>query len=178
MTLARSVRIFIENRDNRLMRRLHRWRAPRWVRVWMIAATRLGDGWLWYGLGIILLIAGGSKQLAAVESATTAALSSVLLFLLLKRVFHRPRPCEVEPHCWAHILPPDRFSFPSGHSITAFAVAIALGTCYPGFQIPLLVVAVSIALSRIMLGLHYLSDVVAGSLLGIALGIAFFHVFH
>ncbi len=178
MTPTRSVRTFIETRDIQLMRHLHRWRAPRWVRVWMIAATRLGDGWLWYGLGIVLLIAGGPKQLAAVESATSAALSSVLLFLLLKRVFHRPRPCEVEPHCWAHILPPDKFSFPSGHSITAFAVAIALGICYPAFQVPLLVVAVSIALSRIMLGLHYLSDVVAGAVLGTVLGLAFFHVFH
>ena len=178
MISARSIRTFIESGDHRLMRRLHHWRAPRWIRVWMIAATRLGDGWLWYGLGIALLIAGGPKQLAAAESATSAALSGVLLFLLLKRVFHRPRPCELEPHCWAHILPPDKFSFPSGHSITAFAVAIALGTSYPAFQIPLLVVAISIALSRIMLGLHYLSDVVAGAILGSALGVMFFYVFH
>ncbi len=178
MMLTYSVRIYIERRDQRLMRRLHRWHAPRWVRVWMIAATRLGDGWLWSGLGIALLIAGGPRQLAAVESAGFSALSSVLLFLLLKRLFHRSRPCEIEPHCWAHILPPDQFSFPSGHSITAFAVAIPLGACYPAVQFPLLVVAVSISLSRIMLGMHYLSDVVAGAILGSALGMVFFHAFH
>jgi len=37
-------------RDQRLMRRMNRWRAPRWFRIWMIAATRMGDGWIWYGL--------------------------------------------------------------------------------------------------------------------------------
>jgi undecaprenyl-diphosphatase len=178
MTLTHAVRLFIETRDHRLMRRLHRWRAPRWVRVWMIAATRLGDGWLWYAFGIALLIARGPRQLAAVESAGSAAVTSVILFLLLKRIFHRRRPCEIEPHCWSRVLPPDQFSFPSGHTITAFAIAIPLAACYPAVEIPLLVVAVSIALSRIMLGMHYLSDVVAGAILGSTIGILFFHVFH
>ena len=44
----------IERRDHRVMRRLNRWRAPRWIRYWMIAATRLGDGWLWYSLAAVL----------------------------------------------------------------------------------------------------------------------------
>jgi undecaprenyl-diphosphatase len=178
MIHARSVRSFIETRDDRLMRRLHRWHAPRWVRLWMIVATRLGDGWLWYGLGIWLLIEGGSKQLAAVESAGAAAISGVVIYVILKRVFRRRRPCDIEPHCWSRVLPPDQFSFPSGHSISAFAVAIALGACYPAFLIPLLFLALSIALSRIVLGMHFLSDVIAGASLGSVLGILFFHVFH
>jgi undecaprenyl-diphosphatase len=178
MILTRSVRAFIVTRDDRLMRRLHHWQAPRWVRAWMIAATRLGDGWLWYGLGIALLIAGGAKQLAAVESAGAAAISGVFLYVLLKRIFRRRRPCDIEPHCWARVLPPDQFSFPSGHSISAFAVAIALGACYPEFLVPLLFLALSIAVSRIVLGMHYLSDVIAGASLGSALGVLFFHLFH
>ncbi|HEV3218828.1 MAG TPA: phosphatase PAP2 family protein [Candidatus Acidoferrales bacterium] len=178
MIHTRSVRMFIDSRDKRVMRRLHRWRAPRWVRMWMMVATRLGDGWLWCGIGIALLIVGGPRQLAAVESAGAAALSSVLLFLLLKRIIHRPRPCEIEPHCWSQATPPDKFSFPSGHTITAFAITIALGTCYPAFQFPLLVVAASIGLSRIVLGMHYLSDVIAGTFLGSTLGLVFFYVFH
>src|SRR6266851_1518763 len=55
MTVTRTVWGFIERRDHRLMRRMNRWRAPRWIRYWMIAATRMGDGWLWYGLGAMLL---------------------------------------------------------------------------------------------------------------------------
>src|ERR1700732_4851735 len=49
---------FIENRDHRVIRQMNRWRAPRWFRIWMILSTRLGDGWLWYGLGIMLLARG------------------------------------------------------------------------------------------------------------------------
>jgi len=49
------------------MRRLNRWRAPRWIRYWMIAATRLGDGWLWYSLAAILLVYGGPQRFAAVK---------------------------------------------------------------------------------------------------------------
>ena len=41
---------YISTRDHRVMRRLNNWRAPRWVRLWMIFATRGGDGWLWYAI--------------------------------------------------------------------------------------------------------------------------------
>jgi undecaprenyl-diphosphatase len=63
-------------------------------------------------------------------------------------------------------LPPDRFSFPSGHTITAFAVAVSLAAFYPDLGIGLLFCAASIALSRILLGMHFLSDVLAGALIG------------
>jgi undecaprenyl-diphosphatase len=76
----------------------------------------------------------------------------------------------MEPHCWAHLLPPDQFSFPSGHTITAFAVAVALGSFYPEMQPGLFFCAVSVAASRILLGMHFLSDVVAGASLGAVLG--------
>ena len=46
----------IQSNDHRLMRRVHRWKAPRWVRIITISATRLGDGWLWYALGLILVV--------------------------------------------------------------------------------------------------------------------------
>jgi len=88
------------------------------------------------------------------------------LFLLLKKGINRQRPCAIEPHCWSKRLPPDRFSFPSGHTITAFAVALSLGAFYPGLLPGLLFCAASIALSRILLGMHFLSDVVAGALIG------------
>ena len=68
------------------------------------------------------------------------------------------------------ILPPDKYSFPSGHSITAFAIALSIGLFYPNCKSVLLAVAMLIASSRIILGMHFLSDVLAGSAIGIALG--------
>jgi undecaprenyl-diphosphatase len=152
------------------MRRVHRWRAPRWVRLWMICSTRLGDGWLWYSLAFVLAAFGGFKGQRALCSAAPAAGVGILLFLLLKRLSGRKRPCALERHCWAALPPPDQFSFPSGHSITAFAITISVGLFYPGLMGFLLFCAVSIAASRIILGMHFFSDVVAGCLIGGLLG--------
>jgi undecaprenyl-diphosphatase len=172
MATARTVWGFIENRDHRVMRRMNRWKAPRWIRFWMLAATRMGDGWIWYGLGAMLLVAGGHHAHAAVAAAGIAALVGVLVFKALKSISHRLRPCEIEPHCWSKVLPPDQFSFPSGHTMTAFSVAIVVSYFYPSLEGPLYFLAISISLSRVVLGMHFLSDVLAGALLGATLGIA------
>lgn len=172
MPVARNVWGFIERRDHRVMRRINRWRAPRWIRIWMIAATRLGDGWLWYSLAAGLLVFGGPQRFAAVSAAGSAAIVGIFVFKALKHLSHRPRPCQFEPHCWSKVLPPDRFSFPSGHTMTAFSIAVVLSFFYPPLQPALYFLALSIALSRIVLGMHFLSDVLAGIVLGVALGCA------
>lgn len=174
ITTARTVRGYIQKRDHRLMRRVNCWRPPRWFRCWMICSTRLGDGWLWYALGAILLGVGGQGRFAAVAAAALAAVTSILLFRALKKASGRKRPCALEPHHWAGIAPPDQFSFPSGHTLTAFAVAVAVGLFYPDLMGVLLFFAASIAMSRIALGMHFLSDVIAGSVLGISVGYAAF----
>ncbi len=170
MTFASGMRAFIETRDHNLMRRVHRWPAPRWIRLWMICATRGGDGWLWYAMALIIVIFGGAGRFAAVGAAASAAGLGIAVFLSLKKMTGRRRPCAIEPHCWSTLLPPDQFSFPSGHTITAFAVSISLGAFYPALLGGLLFVAASVALSRILLGMHFLSDVLAGATIGSILG--------
>lgn len=164
----------ITARDYRVMRLVNNWFAPRWVRIWAIAATRAGDGWLWYGIGLLILIFGEENRFAAVGAAGSAAGIGCLLFRFIKQKAGRLRPCEIAPHCWATLLPPDRFSFPSGHSITAFAAAVPFGSFYPSLLPFLLFCAVSVAISRILLGMHFLSDVLAGSVLGAFLGYSAF----
>ena len=170
MAVARGLWGYIERRDQRLMRRMNRWRAPRWIRIWMIAATRLGDGWIWYGLGIMLFFYGGPRRFSAVCAAGSAAIAGIFIFKALKRLSQRPRPCQIEPHCWSKILPPDKFSFPSGHTMTAFSIALVISYFYRGVELPVYFFACSIAISRIVLGMHFLSDVLAGAVLGIGLG--------
>src|SRR5208282_2104485 len=125
-SVSRVMLSYISTRDHNLMRRLNGWRPPRWVRIWMIVASRLGDGWLWYAIGLILLMFGGRGRFVAVGAATVSAAASVTLFLKLKKLARRRRPCAIERSCWATLLPPDQFSFPSGHSMTAFSVAVPL----------------------------------------------------
>ena len=150
-------------------RRVHRWPAPRCVRVWALCATRGGNGWLWYAMGLIVLLFGGAERFRAVEAAALAAGTGVAAFLRLKKAAGRRRPCALEPHCWSTVLPPDQFSFPSGHTVTAFAVAASLSLCYPGLALGLLLCAASVAISRVLLGIHFLSDVVASAIIGTVL---------
>jgi undecaprenyl-diphosphatase len=170
--MAKTVWGYIQNRDHRVMRRMNRWRAPRWIRLWMITATRMGDGWLWYSLGAILLVLGGSRGYEAVGAAGSAAIAGIFVFKALKKLSRRQRPCQLEPHCWSKVLPPDQFSFPSGHTMTAFSIALVVSFFYPGLEGPLYFLAASIAVSRVVLGMHFLSDVLAGAVLGSALGVA------
>jgi len=160
----------ISRRDHGLMRRVNRWRAPMWIRLWMVCATRGGDGWLWYALGFAILFAGGEPRFRAVAAGVLAAGVGIALFMFLKRFTGRKRPCQIEPHCWSTLLPPDQFSFPSGHTITAFAVAVPWSSFYPELAIGLFLCAISISASRILLGMHFLSDVIAGALIGAWLG--------
>jgi undecaprenyl-diphosphatase len=177
MTARRAVWEYIDARDRQVMRRVHHWLAPRWLRVWMVSATRLGDGWLWYLIGMSILLFGGPDRCRAFAAGVTAEAGAIALFRILKTSSKRERPCELEAHCWAHILPPDQFSFPSGHSMSAFAIAVPLSIFYPEWQVALLLFALSIAASRVLLGMHFLSDVVAGSLLGATLGYGCFLFF-
>jgi len=157
---------YISTRDHRLMRRINNWRAPHWVQLWMICATRGGDGWLWYSIGLAVLLFGGPERGAALMTSGLASASGAFLFLYLKKKAKRKRPCAIAEHCWATLLPPDQFSFPSGHSITAFSFAVSFALFYPALLPALLICAFSVAISRVVLGMHFLSDVVVGSLLG------------
>jgi undecaprenyl-diphosphatase len=169
MTAPHSMLQFIATGDHKLMRKVNKWPAPKWVRLFAIAATRAGDGWLWYLIGLLVLLFGGNNRFTATASAGSAAVTGIGIFVSLKKISGRKRPCEIEPHCWAHLLPPDQFSFPSGHTITAFAVAITLGEFFPIFLAALLFCAMAIAVSRILLGMHFLSDVVVGAMIGTGL---------
>ena len=76
---------YISTRDHRVMRRLNNWRAPRWVRLWMLFATRGGDGWLWYAISLAMSSVRGPERGAALMTAGTAAATGAVVFLVMKR---------------------------------------------------------------------------------------------
>lgn len=169
MTLAGAMNT-LSRPDHKLMRRVNRWSAPRWVRWWMLLATKAGDGWLWGLIGIAVLLSSDPMRFRAFEAAACAVAIGIVVFLKLKHKVCRVRPRDIEPHVWANIVTTDKFSFPSGHSTTAFAVALSLGSFYPEVLPLLLVLAVNVAVSRVIVGMHFLSDVVVGSGMGALLG--------
>lgn len=109
-------------------------------------------------------------RFVAFGAAASAVAATVVLFRFIKKTSKRKRPCQLESHCWSKMLPPDQFSFPSGHAMSAFAIAVPLCILYPQLEAGLLALSVSIAVSRVILGMHFVSDVVVGSLLGAGLG--------
>lgn len=156
---------------------VNNWHPPRWVRMWMLAATRGGDGWLWALMTPFVLYFGGAERWPAIAACTTACCLGVAVFVLIKRKTGRKRPCAIAEHCWATLLPPDQFSFPSGHTITAFAILTPLMFFYPVFLPLFLFLGISIGMSRILLGMHFLSDVLAGAALGIGAGYLCYSVY-
>ena len=172
MSLPHRILVGSVRADHALMNRINGWRPPRWFRVWMVVSTRGGDGWLWFFAGCVVELVGGRVRYQALLSFAIAVAAGVVLFLDVKRRARRRRPRMFAAHPWYSLLPPDQFSFPSGHTITAFAAALALAAFYPGWRLPLLMAAGMVGASRILLGLHFLTDVLAGAAIGAALGLA------
>ena len=172
MKFMAHLREQVARRDRRLTEALRRWSPPRPVRLWMVSSSRGGDGWLWGLLGASVLWAGGERRYEVLATTAAAVVAAVALFTLVKRVAVRSRPCDLIPFASFAKLPPDRFSFPSGHSVTAFAVTVPLALFYPSYMVWLLLCATSVATSRVVLGMHFVSDVVAGSVMGAGIGYA------
>ena len=160
----------VSHSDDWVSGRIHGWRPPRWIQVWMVASTRLGDGWAWLAT-IVIAPAQRDGQAAHALAETMVALVAVnATQVALKRAFRRARPAG--PVAWWDVHAPDQFSFPSGHTMNAFAVA-TLVTVHVPMAAPLaFAVAASVGASRVVLELHYVSDVVAGATLGTALAAA------
>jgi undecaprenyl-diphosphatase len=175
-----SVLGYVVASDCRLSDRMLDWTPPRWFRFWMLSATRLGDGWLWLSAAVVLVARGSECQRTLAAAALSAVLANIVLVLVKRRV-RRPRPGDVagpgSPAPTLRYLPSDRYSFPSGHSLNAFALASVLAPCFPAMAGPLLLVAANVAASRVVLGRHFLSDVLAGSALGVLIGTFAFLVF-
>jgi undecaprenyl-diphosphatase len=90
---------------------------------------------------------------------------------LLKRLIERDRPFVVEPEPDPLVREPVTHSFPSGHATVSFACAVVLAAAIPRLAVPLYVLAAAIAWSRVVTGVHYPLDVLAGAVLGIAVGL-------
>ena len=128
--------------------------------------SRLGDGVFWYALMLALLTTGGAAAFGPVGRMAGTGLVCTLIYKWLKSKTSRPRPFAVENAVRAGADPLDPFSFPSGHTLHAVAFSIVAIAFYPILAWLLVPFTLLVAASRVVLGLHYPSDVLAGAALG------------
>lgn len=145
---------------------LNRWGAqPSVLRLFGLA-SRLGDGAAWYALMAVLpALFGPPAALASLHLGLTA-LVNVLLYRTLKGWTRRPRPFRRLGAIKAHVAPLDEFSFPSGHTLHAVSMTLLACWYFPSLAIVLVPFALVVAASRVVLGLHYPSDVLAATAIG------------
>jgi PAP2 superfamily. len=156
--------------DRRICVAANRWGARRAVGVFFGAISRLGNGMFWYALMLALVALDGWRGLFAAAHMAATGLAALLLYRLLKRHTRRPRPFRACPGVIAHVPPLDEFSFPSGHTLQAAGFTVVALAWYPLLAPLLLSFTALVAASRVILGLHYPSDVLAAIGIGGALG--------
>lgn len=164
----RLVELCIE-RDRGWTRRCNGLGSWRGLRGYFVAVSRLGDGIAWYALMVVLILTEGTRGAYAAAHMAVTGFVSLLLYKGLKRWTRRPRPFAADIRVRAWIAPLDEFSFPSGHTLHAVAFTLIAIAWFPALAWLLLPFAASVALSRVVLGLHYPSDVLAASIIGTAL---------
>lgn len=147
----------------------NRWGHGRAIRAYFSAISRLGDGVFWYALMAAVVVFDGTHGLLATAHMAATGAFALLIYKTLKRWTRRPRPCARDSRVRALVAPLDEFSFPSGHTLHAVSFAWVALAYYPGLAWLLLPFAVSVAVSRVVLGLHYPSDVLAATAIAAAL---------
>jgi len=152
--------------DGAIALRLNRTACRAWVRAPFTIVSRLGDGVFWYALMLALLLKFQQDAAPAVLHMIAAGLTCTALYKWLKGKTLRPRPYETCPGLVRFAAPLDPFSFPSGHTLHAVAFTLVALEYYPVLAWLTVPFTLLVAASRVALGLHYPSDVLAGAALG------------
>ena len=132
----------------------------------MYWSSRIGDGYLYALVCCILFFIDAHLALKVLLAGSVAFAIKIFVQLTLKYKFKRRRPFEIIQEISWLVKPPDKFSFPSGHTAGAFLMATLLSHFFPAVTVPVFVLAAAVGFSRIYNGVHFPSDVIAGLFLG------------
>ncbi len=170
-----TLRARLLQADNHYSNQLRYAEKPGPLRGLAILFAHSGDSWFWgLGLGVVWLLGGAATRQLALQLLVGVAVTAVVA-LSLKRLIRRARPVGE----WGSLYRrTDPHSFPSGHAARMAMLLVlgaAVGPAWLGWV--LLAWAPLVALARVAMGVHYLSDVVGGALLGLVMGVVLVAVY-
>jgi undecaprenyl-diphosphatase len=145
-------------------------RNNRWLRALLGALTHLGTGFLWVAIYVLFFGFFNNYFGRLILTLILAELIGLLTIIILKYMTKRKRPDTHYKHFY--LTPWNKYSFPSHHALRSFIIAVIAGTYFPRLLPYLIVMAATVSFSRIYLSKHYLSDVLAGVLLGVLVAMA------
>jgi undecaprenyl-diphosphatase len=157
--------------ERRLCLAMNRWGARHALRRFFGLISRLGDGVFWYALMAVLATLAGTRGIVCALHMALTGLVAATMYKGLKRWTRRPRPFRTHDAIIPYVAPLDEFSFPSGHTLHAVSFTLIALAYFPVLAPLLVPFTVLVMLSRIVLGLHYPSDVLAATVIGSGLGV-------
>ena len=159
---------FLINLDGNILLWIQEYIRQDWMEGFWKGITMLGDsGWFWIALSLLLMVPRQTRWIG-ITSLAAIVIGALITNVTLKNLVARTRPYEVVEGLALLIEKQGDYSFPSGHTCASFAAAGVYWRMLPKkFGIPLVILAAMIAFSRLYVGVHYPTDVLAGLLIGL-----------
>ncbi len=129
-----------------------------------------GDGYFYPFVPLVIYMVAPEKALLFLHAGLIAYALELPLYKLVKNLIKRDRPCEVFSNVHKRVTAGDRFSFPSGHTAAAVVMAVLIANFFPLLAVPAFAWALLVGFSRIYLGVHYPTDILAGLVIGLICG--------
>lgn len=164
-----NVIAYFNDIEGGICQRINRLSRLVWVRRFFALISKFGDIGFWLMMAAVVFAIQGPASLPAILQIAVTGIAGVLIYKALKSRLVRERPYINRGDILCGTAPLDRYSFPSGHTLHAVSFSIMLSQAEPALIPVVAPFALLVAASRIVLGLHYPSDVVVGAVIGAAL---------
>jgi undecaprenyl-diphosphatase len=140
---------------------------PKSLAYSLILLVRSGDGWIWALIASALwMVLPFAEMERVVLHCILAFAISLAIYFPVKFTGRRLRPFEKGLPVKPQVPPLDKYSFPSGHTMNNLAVALTLASHFPALSLPAIAIPILLGALRVLFGVHYLSDIIGGSVLG------------